>query len=48
VEGMGPDLHLPLDTESSVEECLQAIFGHLLRRVGRDCQASEVDLTSSN
>lgn len=36
VEGMGPDLHLPLDTESSVEECLQAIFGHLLRRAGRE------------
>jgi len=36
VEELGPDFHLALRTEGSVEECLGAIFQHLLRRVARE------------
>ncbi|MGD0626421.1 MAG: AAA family ATPase [Thermodesulfobacteriota bacterium] len=36
VEGMGPDCYLPLKTHGSVEECLGAIFQHLLQRAGRE------------
>jgi predicted kinase len=36
VEEMSPDAHLTLRTEGSVEDCLGAIFRHLLRRAGRE------------
>jgi len=36
VEGMSLDLHLPLETQGSIEECLEAIFQHLLRRAGHE------------
>jgi len=36
VEGLSPDLFLPLNTKSSVENCLGAIFRHLLRGAGRE------------
>jgi hypothetical protein len=36
VEGMGPDSYLPLKTHGPVEECLGAIFQHLLQRAGRE------------
>ena len=35
VEEIGPDFHLTLRTEGSVEDCLGAIFQHLLRKAGR-------------
>ena len=33
---MSPDFHLTLRTEGSVEDCLGAIFQHLLRKAGRE------------
>ncbi len=36
VEEMSPEAHLTLKTEGSVEDCLGAIFRHLLRRAGRE------------
>jgi aminoglycoside phosphotransferase family enzyme/predicted kinase len=36
VEEMSPDAHLILRTEGSVEDCLGAIFRHLLRKAGRE------------
>lgn len=36
VEGLSPDLFLPLNTQSSYENCLGAIFRHLLHRAGRE------------
>jgi len=36
VTGMSSDLHLFLNTECSVEECLSQIFRHLLQRAGRE------------
>jgi hypothetical protein len=39
VEGMGPDFHLLLNTQASVEECFGVIFQHLLQRAGRQLPA---------
>jgi len=36
VEEMSPAFHLTLRTEGSVEDCLGAIFQHLLRKAGRE------------
>ena len=36
VEEMSPDSHLTLRTEAPVEDCLGAIFQHLLRKAGRE------------
>ena len=40
VEEMEPDLHVTLNTESSVEKCLEGIFRHLLRRAGEKMEAA--------
>lgn len=47
LEGMGPDSYLPLITQGSVEECLGAIFRHLLQRAGREI-ASDLHLKQGN
>jgi aminoglycoside phosphotransferase family enzyme/predicted kinase len=39
VEGMGPDFHLLLNTQASVEECFGVIFQHLLQKAGRELPA---------
>jgi hypothetical protein len=40
VEGFDADLHLPLDTGRSLEECVGRILQHLLRRAGRELSAA--------
>jgi hypothetical protein len=36
---MGPDFHLLLNTQASVEECFGVIFQHLLQKAGRELPA---------
>jgi aminoglycoside phosphotransferase family enzyme/predicted kinase len=40
VEGFEDDLHLPLDTERPLNECLGSILEHLLLRAGRELSAA--------
>ncbi len=36
VEGLDPDLYLSLNTERTIEECLESLFQYLLTREGRE------------